>query len=234
MANIFPTNSNRTALKIVIVVTLAGSLLIGGFYYHSFRENRFQPEQPIAFSHKVHVGKAGMDCAACHTTTNLSAKAGIPDTKSCMDCHTHIKQDSPKIEPLRRAADPHYVGYTGQPVQWIKVNRLAGHANFNHSAHVLRGVSCVACHGDVSQQDTLALTHPKKMKWCIDCHRDPAPHLRPLETITQTDFDATAYIKQHNVLDTMGRRITDPAQLGNTLKERWKVQPKTDCNSCHH
>lgn len=84
--------------------------------------------QPVRFSHKLHAGDLKMSCTACHSAAQRSPRAGIPDTKSCLGCHQHILPDSPLIAPLREAADPQYPGYTGEPVRWVMVNRLSGHA----------------------------------------------------------------------------------------------------------
>ena len=99
-----------------------------------------------------------------------------------MNCHTNIKTASDLLKPIRESWE------TGQPVQWVKVHNLANYAYFNHSAHVSHGVGCVECHGRVDRMDVVAQQKPLSMGWCLDCHRDPGPHLRPKD-VAVTDMD---------------------------------------------
>ena len=155
MANIFPPNTNKRFYGIAALVALAAAFVLGGIYYVNFSIPEYEPVQPVRFSHKLHAGDLKMSCTACHSAAQRSSRAGIPDTKSCLGCHQHILPDSPLIAPLREAADPQYPGYTGEPVRWVMVNRLSGHAYFNHMAHLNRGIGCTSCHGDVA----LSLIH---------------------------------------------------------------------------
>lgn len=138
MANIFPPNTNKRFYGIAALVALAAAFVLGGIYYVNFSIPEYEPMQPVRFSHKLHAGDLKMSCTACHSAAQRSSRAGIPDTKSCLGCHQHILPDSPLIAPLREAADPQYPGYTGEPVRWVMVNRLSGHAYFNHMAHLNR------------------------------------------------------------------------------------------------
>lgn len=128
MANIFPPNTNKRFYGIAALVALAAAFVLGGIYYVNFSIPEYEPVQPVRFSHKLHAGDLKMNCTACHSAAQRSSRAGIPDTKSCLGCHQHILPDSPLIAPLREAADPQYPGYTGEPVRWVMVNRLSGHA----------------------------------------------------------------------------------------------------------
>lgn len=181
MANIFPPNTNKRFYGIAALVALAAAFVLGGIYYVNFSIPEYEPVQPVRFSHKLHAGDLKMSCTACHSAAQRSSRAGIPDTKSCLGCHQHILPDSPLIAPLREAADPQYPGYTGEPVRWVMVNRLSGHAYFNHMAHLNRGIGCTSCHGDVAGMERIRAPRDARMQWCLDCHRNPAPHLRPLE-----------------------------------------------------
>ena len=151
MANIFPPNTNKRFYGIAALVALAAAFVLGGIYYVNFSIPEYEPVQHVRFSHKLHAGDLKMNCTACHSAAQRSSRAGIPDTKSCLGCHQHILPDSPLIAPLREAADPQYPGYTGEPVRWVMVNRLSGHAYFNHMAHLNRGIGCSSCHGDVEE-----------------------------------------------------------------------------------
>ncbi len=138
----------------------------------------YQPDQPVPFSHAVHAGELGLDCRYCHNTVEQAAHAAVPPTQTCMACHTRIHAESDKLAPLRESwAD-------GTPVPWVRVHDLPDYAYFDHSAHVQAGVGCVSCHGRVDQMEVVHQDQPLSMGWCLDCHRDPAPHLRPPDMVT--------------------------------------------------
>ncbi|QGJ72052.1 Quinol:cytochrome c oxidoreductase pentaheme cytochrome subunit [Planctomycetales bacterium 10988] len=182
----------------------------------------YMPDQPVPYSHALHVGKLKMDCRYCHNTVDKAAFAAIPPTKTCTNCHsaadqnnqvalTAIHSNSPALLPIRESAA------TGLPVPWVKVHDLPDYVYFNHSAHVTRGVSCVSCHGRVDQMEVVWQVKDLSMSWCLDCHRNPAPNLRPLDKVTQLDWVAPE----------------DPAVLGAELQEKWNINPPTDCSTCH-
>jgi len=127
--------------------------------------------QPIPFSHKHHVGDDGIDCRYCHTSVEESSFAGIPPTKTCMNCHTQIWADSPILEPVRESFR------TGKSIQWTRVHNLPGFVYFDHSIHVHKGVGCSTCHGRVDQMD-----------WCLECHREPERFVRPREYVFSMDY----------------------------------------------
>src|SRR5215470_19247852 len=98
-------------------------------------------EQPVPFSHKHHAGELGIDCRYCHTTVDRTNNAGMPPTKTCMNCHSQIWVDSPVLEPVRASLR------TDRSLEWIKVHDLPDFVYFNHSIHVQKGIGCVTCHG---------------------------------------------------------------------------------------
>ncbi|RYU10104.1 hypothetical protein EAI98_15630 [Alistipes finegoldii] len=114
------------------------------------------------------------------------------------------------------------------------VNRLSGHAYFNHMAHLNRGIGCTSCHEDAAGMEVMKAPRDARMRWCLDCHRNPVPHLRPLEEAASSHYSAADYLRTHSVHDEEGRRISTQHQLGEYLKRQWKIQPKTDCSTCHH
>ena len=107
----------------------------------------YQPEQPVPFSHALHAGQMGMDCRYCHNTVEKAAHAAVPPTQTCMNCHKWVRPESPKLEKVQDSYK------TGEPIEWIWVNKIADYAYFDHSAHVNRGVGCVECHGRIDQMD---------------------------------------------------------------------------------
>ena len=136
----------------------------------------YMPEQPVPFSHALHAGEFGIDCRYCHNTVESAGYAAIPPTQTCMNCHNNVKPNNGRyIEPIVSSYT------TGEPIEWIKVHDLPGYAYFNHSAHVTRGVSCVSCHGRIDRMEEVWQQEPLSMGWCLDCHRDPAPNIRPVD-----------------------------------------------------
>ncbi len=171
----------------------------------------YQPIQPVPYSHATHAGKLGMDCRYCHSTVEFSAKASIPATQVCMNCHKTILPTSEKIVPLRESYT------TDKPIKWVRVHSLPDFVYFNHSAHVNKGVGCVTCHGRIDRMDVVYQAKPLNMAWCLDCHRKPERYLRPKEYVTKMDW-----VPEGN-----------QQSLGEKLKEEYNVNPSTDCWACH-
>lgn len=171
----------------------------------------YMPEQPVAYSHALHAGELGIDCRYCHTTVEENAHAAIPSAKICMNCHTRIRAESPKLRPVRESLE------TGMPLEWVRVHDLPDYVYFNHSAHVRRGVSCVSCHGRVDKMEVVYQQETLSMGWCLDCHRAPDTHLRPVDQVTNLDW----------------KPDEDPAVLGERLREENQINPSTDCSTCH-
>src|SRR5829696_8220318 len=171
-------------------------------------------EQPIQFSHLHHVLDDGIDCRYCHTSVETSSFAGIPPTKTCMNCHSQIWSNAPILEPVRASFRD------DTPLRWTRVHDLPDFVYFNHSVHVKKGVGCETCHGRVDQMPLMKQQNSLQMEWCIDCHRAPEKYVRPR---------AEVY--------TMGYRPTVPqAILGAQLMREYKIADKerlTNCSVCH-
>jgi hypothetical protein len=171
----------------------------------------YAPVQPVPYDHSLHVGQLGMDCRYCHNTVETTAHAAVPPTQTCMNCHKMIRSNSEKLIPV-------FESYaTGMPVEWIRVHDLPDYVYFNHSAHVRRGIGCVSCHGRIDTMEVVTQVKPLSMGWCLDCHRNPEPHLRPVEFVTQLDWVP----------------MEDQAVLGKRLREINNINPPTDCYTCH-
>jgi len=171
----------------------------------------YAPEQPVPYSHALHVGRLGIDCRYCHNTVERAAHAAIPPTQTCMNCHSMVRKESEKLIPVRES----YA--TGMPVEWIRVHDLPDYVYFNHSAHVRRGVGCVSCHGRIDTMEVVYQAKPLSMGWCLDCHRNPERHLRPVEFVFQLDWVPEE----------------DQLVLGERLRETYNINPPTDCATCH-
>lgn len=169
------------------------------------------PEQPVPYSHKLHAGDLGLDCRYCHTAVEESAKAGIPPTQTCMNCHVLIKPESEKLALIRESYRD------DKALEWIRIHKIPDYAFFNHSAHVKRGVGCSTCHGRIDKMIEVAQAKPLSMGWCLDCHRNPAPFLRPLDQITKMDWKPSENQLAYGKLAMIQR----------------KISPPTDCTGCH-
>lgn len=207
-----------TWLRVVLLVaalSLAGGLFVlEGLTQSSLitREGH-APDQPVPFSHRHHAGGLGLDCRYCHTSVEESAVAGIPPTETCMTCHSQLWTQADLLEPVRQS------WRTGTPIVWRRVHTLPDFAYFDHSVHVGNGVGCVECHGRV---DKMALTRQDKslrMRFCINCHADPANRLRPRDKVFDMDWAPPP----------------DDPNLGGRLIDRYniRVDDITTCYTCH-
>jgi Cytochrome c7 and related cytochrome c/Class III cytochrome C family len=174
-------------------------------------------QQPVQFSHKHHSGDDGIDCRYCHTSVETSASAGIPPTKTCMNCHTQIWADSPYLEPVRES------WRTGKPIEWTRVHDLPDYAYFNHSIHVNKGVGCSTCHGNVNEMPLMYQASSLQMEWCLECHRSPERFVRPKQQIFNMDW------RREN---TSAEQIAQGREIVKANHIR-SVQSLTSCSTCH-
>ena len=171
-------------------------------------------EQPVPFSHKHHVQGIGIDCRYCHTTVEDSSFAGIPPTKTCMNCHSQIWADSPTLEPVRASFREN------RSIEWIRVNDVADFVYFNHSIHVKKGVGCETCHGPVDEMPLTWRQNTLHMQWCLDCHRQPEKYVRPREKVFDMSYQAPA----------------NQLEVGRALVAKYNIrrpQMLTSCSVCH-
>ncbi len=182
----------------------------------------YAPDQPVPYSHALHVGELGLDCRYCHTTVDDASFAAIPPTQTCMNCHHAIHTDSSRLEAVFNSYE------TGESVPWVKVHDLPDYAYFNHAAHVNKGVSCVSCHGRVDKMEVVRQDKPLSMGWCLDCHREPEKHLRPLDKVT--DLAWTPELEEGETPEQAQLRV------GTFMKEKLQINDEafmTSCSTCH-
>jgi hypothetical protein len=153
----------------------------------------------------------GIDCTYCHTSVLKAAYASIPPTQTCMNCHSKVKEKSLVLEPVRAS------WASGESVPWVKVHRLPDYVFFNHSAHTNAGVSCVSCHGRIDQMVEVKQVQTLAMSWCLECHRNPAPNLRPTQFVTKLDWKPEG----------------DPVALGREIIAKKGINPPVNCSGCH-
>src|ERR1700729_517075 len=142
--------------------------------------------QPVPFSHQHHVSGLGIDCRYCHTSVETSSFAGIPPTKTCMNCHSQIWTNAQLLEPVRQS------WATNKSINWTRVHDLPDFAYFSHEIHVNKGMGCATCHGRVDQMPLMYAQNTLQMEWCLNCHRNPGKNLRPTSQIYKMAWDAPA------------------------------------------
>jgi hypothetical protein len=148
-------------ILVLCVAVVAALAVLGALYY----PGDIGAKQPIPFSHRVHAGDKQIGCLMCHPGAFTRAVAGLPPVETCMLCHSRIIVHYPQIEQVRR----HYE--QGQPIWWVRVSYIPDFVHFDHSMHLVSGVDCGACHGDVKAMDRLVLPQEFRMGFCIECHR---------------------------------------------------------------
>jgi ferredoxin len=188
MAQIFDRSSNALARMSLV---LTGLLVIAlGVTLDELQRSPWvtrqgqRPDQPVPFSHKHHVQGLGLQCQYCHVTVEKSSYAGIPPTKTCMNCHAQIWTNAQLLEPVRASWS------TGQSLAWTKVHDLPDYVYFSHEIHVNKGLGCSTCHGRVDQMPLMYAQNTLQMEWCLDCHRNPAKNLRPTAEIYNMAWEA--------------------------------------------
>src|SRR6201993_3150736 len=139
--------------------------------------------QPVPFSHQHHVGGLGIDCRYCHTSVETSNFAGIPPTKTCMNCHAQIWTNAPMLEPVRESFR------SGRSLVWTRVNAVPDYVYFDHSIHINKGVGCNDCHGPVDRMPLMYAANTLQMEFCLNCHRAPEKFLRPRSEVFNMRYE---------------------------------------------
>ena len=192
--------------------TLGGAVFFFSYYASpEYTDVGYQPDQPINYSHKFHVGTLGLDCRYCHSSVEVSHEANVPSTGTCMNCHDNISKESTDIALLKES----YAN--NEPIEWIKVHMLPDFTYFDHSVHLNADIGCVSCHGRVDQMEKVEQVEPLSMHWCIDCHRDPDDHIRPGVEVTEMDWT----------------RPDNHKELVQKFKEENNILAPMDCSACH-
>jgi DNA-directed RNA polymerase subunit RPC12/RpoP len=207
----------RATVVIVFFAVFGGGLFATGLARSSYATRQGWPiNQTVPFSHKHHAGDLGIDCRYCHVDVERGPDAGIPPTYTCMTCHSQVWTGAPMLAPVRDSLA------SGQPLVWTRVANLPGYVYFDHHIHIARGVACVECHGRMDEMPLAYRAHALEMRFCLGCHRDPAPHLRPPDQVTRMDWSGWDQVPAHRAYGAaaMARFHIDPAKL-------------TDCGLCH-
>ena len=255
-AFVFPRWANYL-LPMLVLGLIGGATYVPVAAYLGLNPNNlnklYRPEQPVPYSHALHVGQLGMDCTYCHTTVNNAAFAAVPPTQTCVACHgagaandadlqerfkggLAVKSNSSKLAPVYASVQ------SGKPIEWIKVHDIADYAYFNHSAHVTKGVACVTCHGRIDQmgEEGVHQVSNLSMSWCIECHRAPEEHLRPADQVTSMVWKPIddPRVKQAVDAGTVDADDDRGQQLfiGNLVKKQMQIHNQAymqACSTCH-
>jgi hypothetical protein len=255
--NIFPRSLNKLPLVAGVGTVLAlPAVCFLVWYYFSpwFTQVGYRPPhcvpdtdtecppgtQPVPYSHRLHAGTLGMDCRYCHVNVERSPVAMVPPPQTCMNCHSVVRTDSMRLQPIRDAwCSPQR--WTGggcaidpanpdppPTLAWTRIHKLPGYVYFDHSVHVSAGVGCVECHGRIDTMDVVGQQKPLSMGWCLECHREVKSHvlaghsatdspvIRPADVeVTQMDWDPTG-------------KPTEPSAY-----RRSALNPPEQCSGCH-
>ena len=231
MAQIFHRSANTLArasiLGILVLASSVGAALLQLQRSPYVTGQHIAPEQPVPFSHQHHAAGLGIDCRYCHTSVEESSFAGIPPTKTCMNCHAQIWTNAALLEPVRSSFR------TGKSLQWTRVHDLPDFVYFNHSIHVNKGVGCKSCHGPVDEMPLMYAENTLQMEWCLSCHRQPEKFLRPREKVFDMGYQPPD--RQHTVTWN-GTDYNDQDKLGKALESAYHLrttQDITGCATCH-
>ena len=189
------------------VAVLIGALALFSLAAYGISESQKSPEQPIQFTHKLHIG-LGVQCLYCHPGALRGPSPGLPTITKCWGCHQQVAktQTSDRLKPMRDRIDP----ATNQPMEgfvWIPVAQVPDFVHFTHRPHIAAGLNCENCHGDLSKMEIYENPQVLNMGWCINCHKK-----RTEDNLTNNPNSESA--------------------VSATLQE--KRIKLTDCGTCHY
>ncbi len=207
-ANLLPTVS--------LIASLGGGvfaiLFLWYYFVPSYTDVGYTPDQPVAYSHRLHSGQLGLNCQYCHTSVETASHSIIPPTQTCMNCHAQVQKESLLLVGVRES------WATGESIEWVRVHQLPDYAQFSHAVHINSGVGCESCHGRVDQMEKVRQEKPLSMRWCLECHRAPGEFLRPNSEINTMGYEPPADYLERNL-----QRIGEES-----------IRPPTNCSACHY
>ncbi|MDF1575078.1 MAG: cytochrome c3 family protein [Bacteroidales bacterium] len=179
------------------------------------RQELYEPDQPLKFSHVVHASDNRIDCRYCHSIVDQSRHAGIPGVDVCWNCHSIVREGSYSGKhQISKVVDAYEQGTS---LAWIRVHNLPEHVYFSHAQHVNIGeIECAACHGAVEEMDRVRQVGDLSMGWCINCHRD-----------TGVQFFDNQFYKQYKEL----HRQMESGEIDRVTAE---LTGGTECSKCHY
>jgi hypothetical protein len=237
---IFPRWANAVPGAIAAALGLFGATAVATVWYYftpNYWEVGYRPDQPVDYSHQLHAGKLGIDCRYCHYNVEESYRSSVPDTATCMSCHTgegeqgflnfdlwRAHKGNANLVTLRAAFA------SGEPVRWKRIHKLPDYVQFPHAAHVNAGVSCYSCHGNINELVVVEQREPLSMGWCLECHRNPEKALIDVDgllgdgAVKVTDLARVAKLLDSNEQRARGAKLAEQKQL----------EPPEHCGACHY
>jgi hypothetical protein len=215
MAQVFHRSTNLIsrvsiygAVVFIGVATLALYAIALSPYY---TEQNVPREQPVPFSHRHHAGELGIDCRYCHTSVENSSFAGLPETHTCMTCHSQVWRNAPMLEPVRASYRDDV------SLSWTRVNALPQFVYFDHSIHINKGIGCTTCHGPIGEMPLTWRAGTLYMSWCLECHREPEKFIRPREEVFNPNYQPPP----------------NQLEMGRMLLKAYNVHTQQYCSTCH-
>ncbi|MBW1899605.1 MAG: cytochrome c3 family protein, partial [Deltaproteobacteria bacterium] len=212
--------TNFIKRKIVnIIIILGAVILISNILFINARNvglsQNYAPDQPIKFSHLIHVKENNIDCLFCHNSPEFSRESGVPTTNVCMICHNKIKTGTLtgqfEIKKIVESFEKN------KPIEWVKIHNLPDHVFFSHAQHVSVGkIECRTCHGDIEEMNVTRQYATLSMGWCVQCHRE-----------TKVQFEDNKYYSEHNELHDELNRGTIKMVTADKIGAN-------DCQTCHY
>ncbi|MGC8743471.1 MAG: cytochrome c3 family protein [Verrucomicrobiia bacterium] len=204
----FSKNLNRIVGAIAVCVVLTCATAVGIYFYYftpEYSRVGYQPLQEVSFSHKTHAGELMIDCRYCHYLAEQGWCAGIPEASICMNCHNQVLTKDSRLESVRKSV------VEGKPLFYKRIYRTPDYVWFNHQVHIRRGVACAVCHGNVEEMEMTFQAKSQSMKFCLDCHRNPAVWIVPLQEVTKPIKTTTNF----------------------NLVKQWNIKTSDECSQCH-
>jgi len=241
VSQVFPQFANKLPMGIGAMLGVGALGIIAGITYYftpKFWEVGYVPQQPVSYSHQIHVNKLGIDCRYCHTRVESAAASNIPDTATCMNCHTGEPGVGGYLNSTLWAAhetNPNLIAVrtayaTGAPIRWKRVHKLPDYVQFNHSIHVKAGVSCYSCHGNINELEVVRQERSLSMSWCLECHRDPSTAL-----VNATDVGGVANYRITDLTHWSQELASkDQRARGLAIAKQKQIVPPQDCGACHY
>jgi hypothetical protein len=206
----------RWILGIIFLVALAWQIKLLYEAGSSLgRQQNYEPDQPVKFSHVVHAHDNQINCRYCHNTVEESRSAGVPGVDVCWNCHSIVREGTHSgRHEISKVVDAHDQGI---PIRWIRVHNLPDHVFFSHAQHVGAGkLECSTCHGAVEKMDRVRQVEDLSMGWCINCHRD-----------TEVQFFDNQFYTQY-------KELQKSMKSGEIDRVTVEMIGGTECSKCHY